>query len=168
MNAISKLKIEKEVARLDGFISGVVTLNGKIRDYTAFSYVIDLKDDDFSIERSLKEHFSWLPSLNFSNVQRLEYGLRDLEVEIRPFLLMERPNLKDGNFVDLRRYLSFRIMEIITAAIDGTKVIDVVMAIADPEPSSTKSVFFCIRMEAVLIVLQFNDDVEFKRSLASP
>lgn len=158
------LNIEKEVARLDGFLSGVVALNGKLRDYTAFSYVIDLKDHCCSIERSLKAHFSWLPSLDFSDVRRLEYGLRDLEIEIRPFLVMEASHLKGGGLVDLRRYLSFRIMEIISAAVDDATVIDVVRAIAAPEPSSTQSVFFCIRVETALVVLQFNDDVEFKRS----
>lgn len=168
MNTMSASKIDREVARLDGFLSGVVSLNGKIRDYTAFSYVIDLKNDSYPIEACLKEHFSWLPKLDFSDVLRLEHGLRDLENEIRPFLVIETSDLRNGKLIDLRRYLSFRIMEIISAAIDDARVIDVVRAVAAHEPSSTHSVFFCIRIETALVVLQFNDDVEFKRSQARP
>ena len=50
-------RIEIEVARLDGFLHGAAAFSGKIRDYSAFSYLIKMGEFS-SIESSLTNYYS--------------------------------------------------------------------------------------------------------------
>lgn len=102
-------------------------------------------------------------SLELSEPQRLERGLAELEIAIRPFLARDVSSLGAEKLVQLQQYLSFRVMELLSSIIAADEVIEVVKVSALPEPSSSDAVFFCIRMLNWLVVLQFNDDIEFKR-----
>ncbi|MGV7205565.1 hypothetical protein [Xanthomonas citri] len=158
-----ELNIEKSVSRLDGFLSGIATYSGNIRDYSAYAFIAPLKDEK-SCGVAIKEHFSWLPDLEFSNTQVLQHGLRDLEVEIRPFLVRDfrYGNAEEAN--KLQNYFSFRIMDDISNAISGYKVNQVIKLAATPAPQSSDSVFFCICLETDVIVVQFNNDINFIES----
>jgi hypothetical protein len=164
MNAIDKFQLEKEVARLDGFLSGSAARNGKIRDYSAGAYFIEVDSKDCSIEKYLKDYYEWLPSLVISNFQYLDGGMRDLETEIRPFLVRGISHPIAGEILDVERHLSFMAMEIISSAIedDYSKVLEVARMSNFHEPLSSKCEYFCMRLENFLIFLQFNDDIEFR------
>ncbi|BBK00459.1 hypothetical protein JH271_12450 [Xanthomonas campestris pv. campestris] len=156
--------MEKIISRLDGLLSGLASFSGNIRDYSAYAFIAPLKDEN-SFEAAIKSHFNWLPNLEFCNIQVLQHGLRDLEVQIKPFLFRE---FRYGNTEEtnkLQNYFSFRIMDDISTAIGGNKVTQVAKLAAIPEPQSSDSVFFCICMETNVIVIQFNDDINFIQSI---
>ncbi|NIJ76217.1 hypothetical protein FHT08_001265 [Xanthomonas campestris] len=152
--------IEKSVSRLDGFLSGIASFSGNIRDYSAYAFIASLEDEK-SCEAAIKNHFSWLPDLEFSNIQVLQHNFRDLEIEIRPFLVRDFHYGNAEETTKLQNYLSFRIMDDISAAISGNKVNQVIKLTATPDSQSSDSVFFCICTENNAIVMQFNNDINF-------
>ncbi len=158
--------IEKEilVARLDGFLSGVAAVNGKIRDYTAFSRLVESKDEGCSAEASIKSFFNWMPNMAFSEIKLLGNGLRDLETEIRPFLVRDLAHISPVRQLDLQRYLSFRVMEMVHGVVGGVKDANVSKLVLDSDESSSECVFFCICIEGGFVFLQFNNDIKFKEA----
>jgi hypothetical protein len=167
MSVMDKFQLEKEIARLDGFLSGCAARNGGIRDYSAGAYLIELNSNECSVEKSLKDYYEWLPSLAISNLRRLDYGMRDLETEIRAFLVRGFSNASvfADEIPDMKKHLSFMAMEIISSAIgdDYNNVLDVTRMSNVYEPLSSKCDYFCIRLQNFLIFLQFNDDIEFRK-----
>lgn len=161
---MSMLEIEKETARLDGFLYGVAALSGSIRSYSAYAYVIEPKEGA-SIEQSLKDSYPWDPEMAFSEVRCLDNGLRDLEIEIRPLLVRDvfRPNA--DALQSLQSYLSFRVMDMISLIRGDQRIVDVFKLTSAAVPLTSECVYFCIEMEMVLTVLQFNNDIPYIRSL---
>jgi hypothetical protein len=159
-----ELNMEKSVSRLDGFLSGLSACNGKIRDYSAYCFAVSL-DGDASVEAAIRSHFSWLSSLDFSDVHILENGLRDLEIEIRPFLVRDSRYGSVEEISSLQKYLSFQVMEEISIVVSENGVIQVLRLTAVSNPESSDSVFFCVRLKSNLIVMQFNSDIKFKNSI---
>ncbi len=151
-----------EVARLDGFLSGLAAVSGSIRDYTAFSYLIDVVGGDSYVEESIKNHFQWYPSLHISHARKLERGIYGLEVEIREFLVSEGAFVSE-NANDLRKFLSYRVMEMIENVVGDEHVYEVVRADAAAMEFCSEAVYFCIRFGDKMLVMQFNDDKEFKK-----
>ncbi|UJB18448.1 MULTISPECIES: hypothetical protein [Lysobacter] len=162
MNIISA---EKEVARLDGFLYGIASMNGGIRSYSAYAYIIKPKEGA-SFEQSLKDFYVWNPDMAFSDAQHLSDGLRDLEIGIGALLVRDVSYPIDNKLVDLRAYLSFRVMDMISLIRDGAPVVDVVKLTSARKPSASECVYFCIKTEDFLIVLQFNNDAPYIKSLA--
>lgn len=167
-NTMSRLNRERNISRLDGFLSGISAFSGDPRDYTSFSYFIDYKKEASSIEQVIKEFYSWQPDLEFSAPEPLAGGLRELEIAIRPFLVRDGPHVNAGKLIDLRRYLSFKVMEQISSALDTDSAIEVIKLSSAPKPLSSDVIYFCIRMEGCLIILQFNNNIEFKKSPCLP
>jgi hypothetical protein len=164
MSAIDKFQIEKEIARLDGFLSGISLRNGRMGDYSAGAYLIEVKIRDRPIEEYLKEYYKWLPSLAINDAWLLERGMQDLESEIRPFLVRGLSNTEAGEVPSMQRYLSFMVMERISSAIadNYSNVLDVSRMSNTHEPMASKCEYFCLRLEKFLIFMQFNDDIEFR------
>lgn len=162
MSAIDKLQLEKEIARLDGFLAGLALRNGAVKDYSSGAYFIEPKSG-CSIVESLKERYEWMPSLTISNVKRLQRGMRDLEPAIRPFLAHHIPCMNVDEVLNLQRHLSFMVMEIISSAMGGdySGSLDVFHMSSAHEPMASRCDYFCICLEGFLIFLQFNDDTEF-------
>jgi hypothetical protein len=164
MTIMNKIDLEKEAARLDGFLSGIASMNGEIRDYSAYCYLIENNGKPLVVEELIRNHFSWLPSLEFSENHLLQGKFRDLEIAIRPFIFRDNPRMHTQKISDMRRYLSFRIMERIGSMISADEVARVVKMNAKKEAFSSDSTFFCIASNDLLIVLQFNDDRDFKKN----
>jgi hypothetical protein len=166
MSVIDKFQLEKEVARLDGFLSGSAARNGRMRDYSAGAYLIELNSKECSIEKSLKDYYEWLPSLAICNFRLFDCGMRDLEAEIRTFLVrgVSNASVVEDEILDMKKHLSFMAMEIISSAIgeNYSNVLEVAQMSNIHEPLSSKCEYFCIRLENFLIFLQFNDDIEFR------
>ena len=156
------MKVQVEVARLDGLLAGSAAASGRLGDYSAFAYVIELGDECGSIEKGIKAHYSWLPEMEFSQIVRLERGLRDLETGIRPFLVRGRDGADSGALVGLQKLMSFRVMEIVSVATDEALDLPVYKLISVGAALESSCVFFCLRLEGIGIVMQFNDDAEFR------
>ncbi|MGJ7902524.1 hypothetical protein [Lysobacter sp. 1R34A] len=156
--------VEKEVARLDGFLYGIAALNGGIRSYSAYAYAVEPKEGA-SIEQSLQDCYTWNPGMEFSEVRRLDKGLRDLEGEIQSFLIRDLPGHSADAVSTLQAYLAFRVMDMIMVIREDRPVLDVFRLTLAPERATSECVFFCLKMEAGLVFLQFNNDIPFIDSL---
>lgn len=154
--------MENHVLKLSGFLSGIAALDGNIRDYSAYSFSVSLKEGD-SVDGAIRSHFGWLPGLSFSEIKMLEGGLRDLEIDLREYLLRDYSCKSQDEIFELRRYLSFRIMDEIIASIGEKKVVQVAKLTATSCPGESESVFFSVLIGDSLIVVQFNNDIPFKR-----
>ncbi|TQM12403.1 hypothetical protein FB548_2337 [Pseudoxanthomonas sp. 3HH-4] len=155
--------MKEQVEKLDGFLSGVAAFSGALRDHTAFSYVVSLSEARSSAEEALAAHFSWRPNLTFSSVHVLQHGVADLELELRPFLVKNFRFGTKEEVSDLRKYLSFRVMEYVCAVVEDKTVSKVLKLVADSGPYESSSVFFCVCLEAEVLFMQFNDDTGFKK-----
>lgn len=155
---------ELQVARLDGFLYGIAALNGGIRSYSAYAYAVEPKEG-VSIEQSLQDHYTWNPGMEFSEVRRLDKGLRSLEKEIQPFLVRDLPRESADAAGNLQAYLAFRVMDMIMWIREDQPVREVFRLTLAAAPAKSECVFFCLKMEAMLVFLQFNYDIPFIDSL---
>ncbi|WP_363799096.1 hypothetical protein ABU614_03380 [Lysobacter firmicutimachus] len=158
----NSMKTQIEIARLDGLLSGLAGMNERIGSYSAFAYVVELREGLNSIEEGIKAHYSWLPEMEFSQSLHLGQGLRDLEIGIRPFLVRGWGGIDLRDLVALGEFMSFRVMEIISAATDEALDLQVHKLVSVGAASESHCVFFCIRFEEIGIVMQFNDDTGFR------
>ncbi|WP_408951069.1 hypothetical protein [Lysobacter sp. Hz 25] len=156
--------VEREIARLGGFLYGIAALNGGIRSYSAYAYAVEPKEG-VSIEQSLQDHYTWNPGMEFSEVRRLDKGLRDLERLIQPFLIRDLPGHNADAVGNLQAYLAFRVMDMIMVIREDRPVPDVFRLTLAPAPATSECVYFCLKMEAVLVFLQFNNNIPFIDSL---
>ena len=156
--------VEVEVARLSGFLYGIAALNGGIRSYSAYAYAVESKEG-VSIEQSLRDHYPWNPGMEFSEVRRLDKGLGDLERQIQPFLIRDLPGHNVDAISDLQAYLAFRVMDMIMVIREHRPVPDVFRLTLAPAPARSECVYFCLKIGAVLVFLQFNYDIPFMDSL---
>lgn len=160
---MSEIIFEREIARLDGYIFGLSSLNGSTRHFSSRAYIVECRDG--TVVNGIKDYFEWNPGLSFSNVQQLERGLKDLELEIRPFLARDLIDLSPAKLEELRHYLSFRVMDFVSDILGGQRNYPVLKLTAESEPSSSECVFFSIEVGARAIILQFNDDRPYLASL---
>lgn len=160
---MDKSQLEKEIARLDGFLSGIALMNGKAKDYSAGAFFIELTSEYCSAEDSIKKHYKWLPGLAISNIHHIDRGMRDFESAIRPFLLRNTSHMSSDEIDAMRRHMSFAAMEMISSATSDhySQAIEVIHMSNANEPLASKCDYFCFRLDDFLIVLQFNDDTEF-------
>lgn len=161
MNTKDVQKVEREVARIDGFLAGLASMNGGLRDYLAFCYIVDV-GGGCSIDVAIKNYYQWLPQLRFSSVRRLGRGVRDLEDSLGPYLVRSSPRTSQSDLLNLRHHLSFKVMDMMSAVLMELGECEVFELLAESEPHSSESVFYSICAEHVAVVLQFNDDVGFE------
>lgn len=161
MTGLDKTKLEREVARLDGLLSGVAALDGRINDYSGFAFLIKIELENHSIKKSLEEYYEWVPDLELSDPQNIDGGMRYFESEIRKLIIR---NLNHPDLEILKKNLSFRVMEIIHSAIGGDyKNVTHIFKIYNLNKEfESKCIYFCLCLEGFLLFLQFNDDVELQ------
>lgn len=114
----------------------------------------------------MKGFYTWNPTLAFDGVERLERGLGSLEFDIRPFIVRQTPRTSDVDLSNLRAYLSFRVMDMLSLILDGRRHFEVFRLNSAPRPAASECVFFCIKTDAAWVVLQFNDDIPYLEGLA--
>lgn len=158
--------VEKEVARLDGFLRGVASMNGGLRSYSAYAYIVESQEGR-SIEQSLKDFYYWDAELDFSDREHLNNGLRDLEAEIGPLLAREVPSKSGEQLTALQKYLAFKVMEMISVAKSDEMILDVIRLRSTSKPLASECLYFCMRLKGFFIVLQFNDDNPYVDGLAA-
>jgi hypothetical protein len=155
-------------AHLDGYLSGLAAGDGDIREYTAGAFVVPTNDDADSPESLVRKFYSHQADLQFSSSQSLES--RDLENQLRSYVI-RRPWQLAGQVTaqqlvdDRRRFLAFRIMDMIEDIAPKARRKGSVYKLESSGDGSTSEVtFFCIRIDAGLLVLQFNNDAPFIRA----
>lgn len=137
-----------------------MAFSGGIRDYSASAFQIEFSGGE-TVGGALKKYFYWVEDFGLSPVEQLPGGMRDLEIQIRPLLLRNYPHGDPQSRHDLQRYLSFVVMDVISAITEG-RAYEVMLASAGGSREDPESVFFCICREGRAIVLQFISNLAFK------
>ena len=106
------------VGRLHGYLSGVVAVDGEIRQYTAEAFVVSGENSSDSPETMIRDFYAAQTDIQFSGSQKLERGLGDLERQLGGYLIRRPWGLVDQaiaqQLVEARRaFLAFRIMDMI-------------------------------------------------------
>lgn len=156
--------ISKNVARLGGYLAGLTSIDGNIRSYSAFAYLI--KHDDRSFDDALSHFYSAQVELSFAYVSLLTNGLRDLESEVRDFILRdafflshkEKRMNSDKALIDRKKYISFRVMELISQVIEYSKNRKVYKAEKSLNNPGSRIVYYGVLSDQFYLVIQFNDD----------
>lgn len=154
-------EIEREVARIDGFLAGLASMNGGLREYSSYCYVVHI-DDGCSVDEAIGNHYQWFPQLRFSSVKRLEGGERDLENLLGHYLVRDSPKMSQDDLLNLRHHLSFKVMDMMSVVFERLDQLKVFELLAESRPRSSEGVFYSVCAEDLAVVLQFNDDRRFE------
>jgi hypothetical protein len=151
------------ISRLDGYLSGVLAIEGLIRQYSAFAFILQPKQDGDSLESMIRDFFAPHATLQLSNLVKLG-GLGDLEHIIRPHLIRRPLALGEGALdqqaiLDRQKFLAFRVLDLIASISPEAGPSPNVYKIEGQAPESrSQSTFFCMQLSKGFLVLQFNDD----------
>jgi hypothetical protein len=162
-----------DVARLAGYLSGLVAVDGDIRQYTAGAYVVSGKTSSDSPEAMIRDFYAGQTNFQFSSSQKLERGLGDLERQLGGYLTRKPWGLVEQTIAqhlvdDRRKFLAFRIMDMIAdIAPEARNLRDVYKLESSPSDARSQVTFFCVRIDTGFLVLQFNDDTPFIRAQAT-
>jgi hypothetical protein len=156
--------IDMNVARLDGYLGGVLSLSGSIRGYSAHAYVLNQDAENSPIDKLITDAFAPQATFVFDSIESLGGGLSELESSIQPYLLKFLLGLPDETFanaviVDRKKYLSFVIMDLIDPIVNAHgNAVEVIRLIEKCKKTETHCIFFCILVNNFYLVLQFNDN----------
>jgi hypothetical protein len=157
MSNIDNFVLEKEVARLDGFLLAASFGSDFSAKRSAYAYLIKLDSNKSSIIEYLKDYYKWIPNLELRELQRLNGGMRSVEEQIRNNLGGEFNSSYSEAF---KRKFSFRAMEILHCAIaeDYKNVIDVFFTSNIANENESNCIYFFLLLKCFILVIQFNDD----------
>jgi hypothetical protein len=159
------------VARLAGYLGGLAAIDGDIRQFTATAFVVSGKNSSDSPETMIADFYAAQANIQFSGSQKLERGLGDLERQLNAYVVRRPWGLGEQmqrSVDDRRRYLAFRIMDMITDIAPEARNLRSVYKLESKSSGADSDVtFFCVRIESGFLVLQFNDDSPFIRAQIS-
>lgn len=154
--------LETEVARLDGYIHGITELSGNIREHLGAAYLIWREDQQKSVADLLIAHYACQTQFDFLCVVKLPGGLADLEMELCNHLAVDILGFigspSDEAVLNRKKYLSFRVMDMLRIIIDQLGSCTAVFKLIDRYDLTykTQCVFFGLLFDSALLVLQFN------------
>jgi hypothetical protein len=157
------------VAHLGGYLSGVVAVDGGIRQYTAGAFVVPDTISTDSPSDVIRNFYSAQTDFQFSSSVKLERGLGDLERQLGDYLIRNPWGMIEQvlpqKLIDSRRaFLAFRVMDMISEMAPEARKLHNVHKLVSASESSSHVTFFCVGIDAGLLVLQFNDDSLFIRA----
>lgn len=161
-----KKDLAVEVAKLSGYLSGLAAEDGEIREYTAAAYVVSGSSGAESPEDLIREFYAAQTDMKFTGSQKLEGGLGDLERQLGSYVIRRPWGVPDQTIAqnlvdDRRRFLAFRIMDMIDAIAPEAYRLRCVYKLESMHPGPVSRVtFLCVRIDVGFLVLQFNDDTE--------
>jgi len=160
---VIKVISEIGVARLDGFLMGVMALNGRINDYYAGAFILENTTEQ-NVDINLIQYFQSRCQLNVDMKYDVKYS--QIEQEIQVFIAENILNYPIGHFDckavdDKKKYISFKILDMIEFLMPNSeytsyrfeKAIKIEGLI---EHSTSKDTFFCFPCAQHFLVLQFS------------
>lgn len=159
-------EIELHTARLDGYLTAARAFCGRIREFAGSAFLLRDTDVDQSLEEMLRSFFLPHATYIFTSNEELTGGLGELETDIRQHLVCDLLGLSDKvidtqSISDRRKYLSFRIMdmvgEVLSKPLTGVPVFRLKGGVSLDDISS---VFYCIRIDSGYLVMHFIDDAK--------
>jgi hypothetical protein len=146
------------VAHLNGFLYAISSLSGDLRDYECCSFFVEIKDESRSICDLINEYYNGQYEFVFESSDKIQHDLRYFENQIRLYLIRDQKCVIADRIIDLQRYLSFRLMDMIDEIFRGEISNLRVFELHEEDLTfSQGSTFFCILSDKLLLVLQFND-----------
>src|SRR3569833_2001431 len=139
------------VARLSGYLSGVVAVDGDIRHYNAGAFVVSDNNSSISPETMIRDFYAEQSDFQFSNSQKLDRGLGDLERQLGGYLIRRPWGLAEQTIsqqlVDSRQaFLAFRIMDMISDMAPEARNLGGVHKLeTSASGSDSRVTFFCVR-----------------------
>ena len=113
-------KICISLASLDGYLGGITSLSGGIRQYLSCAFMTERKNSDVVAE--VVDFYAPNFQLQCSTVELMPDGLKRLEMEIQPYLIQNllghHTQFELKVIEDRKRYLAFRIMDMIQDVLD--------------------------------------------------
>jgi hypothetical protein len=147
------------VSKLDGCLYGLSVICGGISEYSAGAMLLNSADDQDSIHSAIVEYFPAEANFGEFSFDCCEYGLGDLERDIQRYLLNNilGENISDNSdkLIDRRKYISFRIMDMIDFVIGDYPNPKVYKINVEIKNSDSKCVFFAIAFNGHILALQF-------------
>ncbi|MEW8073942.1 MAG: hypothetical protein AB2792_09960 [Candidatus Thiodiazotropha sp.] len=147
------------VSRLDGCLYGLSIICGGISEYSAGAMLLNSADDQDSIHSAIVNYFPAEANFGEFSFDCCENGLGDLERDIQHYLLNNilGENVSDNadNIIDRRKYISFRIMDMVDLVIGDCPNPKVYKINAKINNSGSKCVFFAIAFNDHILALQF-------------
>lgn len=145
------------IGRINGFLYGLSSLNGALRDHVNFPYGIKSDDPSRSTCDLINHDFKGQDVCAFPDAATVRLDRRILQTRIRPFLIRDDNIILSDSLADLRRYLSFRLMDMIEDVFgEGYRDLEVSEITSGDTPNTGDTTFFCLRSSSLLLVLQFN------------
>jgi hypothetical protein len=144
------------VAQLSGFLNAIASFSGRLRQYEAFSYFIEVNDEQQSLDGLINDYYRGQFEFSFACTKCLE-SVGDIEDRIKLYLIRDKSSVVEDRISDLQSYLSFRIMDMISEIFEKTlSELKAFELHEETENRSNAAAFFCITSGNLLVVLQFN------------
>jgi hypothetical protein len=155
-----------KVARLDGYLNGILVFSGNINEYYAGALLIDNVNNK-GVINVIKDYFSNSCEITFINIIDSEMSLRKLESDIQNLIVNNVLGNGDSWIsskvvLDRKKYISFKIMDMVDSLIcESGGVYDynkelcsykIEVKFAD---TSANFILFCISLDNYVLVLQF-------------
>jgi len=159
--------LHEEVARLDGYLAGLAASSGCIRNYCANALLIEPVEPGIAFEQAITGLYPRRTGFVLGKGQRLPRGLASLESDIQPYLVRGLPSASSAAVTDLRRYLSFRVPDLLWYVLEVQLGVAQWLATevwrleSEARPDSPDCAYFCIRLEGMVLVLEFRDDLKW-------
>lgn len=161
---------ETRIAALGGFLEGISYLNQDSRSDFASAYVLHASDDE-QVQTAIQSIFSHIPGLTVRLDASFQGGMGQLEHDIGSHLLVN-PHVGDKLLAqDMRRYLSFKVMDRLDDIINDWKHMDVnqsLLRFDEPKRFVGKyddirgqMIFYLLRSGDVSFVLYFCSSTEY-------
>lgn len=148
------------VGRLSGFLYGVCSATNPNREYNSFAFCIDLVDREVALSEIMSAHYE---GATFPNAGMLElpFGAASIEKRVQEYLIPNCSLVPEDARSELRRYLAFRLMDMIRDFLDESPRRFAAFELHGAG-SRSEVILFCIKLHARLLVLHF------RRPLSEP
>ena len=156
-------------AHLSGYLSGLAAVDGHIREFLGAAFVVSGEGSD-TPEAMIRDYYAAQTDFQFSSSQKLESGLGSLERELCAYVVRSPwgpagQAIDSQSINDRRRFLAFRIMDMISDMAPEAYPLRTVYKLESKQHGEEVEVtFFCVKINAGFLVLQFNDSKPFIRA----
>ncbi len=154
--------VQSNIARLDGYLYGLSSTCGAIGQYLSGAIFLNSKDTEEDIGSAIIDHFPTEAGYRNIDVNRIDAGLAGLEMEIQSYLLVDTLNEEacDKALSDRRKYISFKIMDMIDMIICDAREPSVYRISADVCTLGSSCEFFAVFFNEGILLIQFLRSIE--------
>lgn len=151
------------VSFLDGYLGGITSLSGGIRQYLACAFITEHKDRD--VVAGVADFYAPNFQLQYSTAELLVGGLKELEKAIQFYLIQnllgEHAQFESKKVEERKQYLAFKVMDLIDDVLDCDHKNSEVFKFTGYS-SNVCYTFFCIVYGDKILNLQFNENYKIQ------